>query len=234
MACIYSITNRLDGKRYVGQTVQRPERRFTLHRNQARRGHGHYLHRAMRAHGEEHFVLEVLEQCDVSMLDEREKFWIAELDTFGNGYNLNEGGNSNRRRRHSAETRTLMKERHWSRTSKRQKCIEIIRDANLERVPSEETRQRISEGCRGKIRSKEQRARYSASKLGAKNPMFGKPGPTQKTVAQFTLDGELIATFPSGQVAAASLGKSNGTAIRNCCKGRSASSYGFVWKYMKM
>lgn len=232
MACIYSITNQLDGKRYVGQTVQRPERRFTLHRNQARRGHGHYLHRAMRAHGEEHFVLEVLEQCDVSVLDEREKFWIARLDTFKNGYNLNEGGKGNRGRHHTEEERALMRERHWSRTSKRETCIEKIREANTELLKSEETRRRISIGNRGKTRSSEQRERYSRSKLGAKNPMFGKPGPTQKTVAQFTFEGELVATFPSGQAAAASLGKSNATAIRNCCQGRSTSSYGFVWKYV--
>lgn len=95
MRYIYVIRCLLDEKLYVGQTVQQPERRFALHWNQARRGHGHYLHRAMRAHGEEQFECHIIEQCSDEQADDREKYWIGELGTLdpARGYNLESGGN---------------------------------------------------------------------------------------------------------------------------------------------
>ncbi len=52
-------------------------------------------------------------------------------------------------------------------------------------------------------------------------------------VAQYTLNGEYITTYPSMTIAAISIGKTSrfSSNISACCKGVVKSSHGYVWKY---
>lgn len=54
-----------------------------------------------------------------------------------------------------------------------------------------------------------------------------------KEVMQYTLDGELVATYTSTVQAALAIGKpkSAKSSIANCCRGLTKSSYSFIWKY---
>lgn len=52
-----------------------------------------------------------------------------------------------------------------------------------------------------------------------------------KKVVQMTLDGEVVAVFPSTMEVQRQLGFSNGN-ISNCCVGRVPHVYGFKWKYV--
>lgn len=86
---VYSITNTINGKMYIGQTVQEVSRRFHRHRT------GPYaIGNAIRKYGEENFKIDILfNSYDVDMLNEAEKELIASYDTmYPNGYNLMEGG----------------------------------------------------------------------------------------------------------------------------------------------
>lgn len=91
---IYLITNQINEKRYVGQTVKGLKRRFLQHINDARSGSGIYLHRAIRKYGEDRFTISLLatakEREDLNRLEE---FWIKFLNTRSpNGYNSTDGG----------------------------------------------------------------------------------------------------------------------------------------------
>lgn len=55
-----------------------------------------HIKRAIHKYGKEHFRIELIEECDPKLLDEREIYWIAYYNSHYNGYNLTEGGNSNR------------------------------------------------------------------------------------------------------------------------------------------
>ena len=91
---VYKITNRLNGKIYVGQTKQPIEKRFMQH-SQANSPLG----QAMRQCGLENFTIEIIEYCETQAeVNEREKFWIKELNCkLPNGYNISNGfGSSNR------------------------------------------------------------------------------------------------------------------------------------------
>ncbi len=109
-SCIYCITNDVNGKRYIGQTV---DYRSRLSNHIAKlKGNRHvnvYLQRAWNKYGEEAFTFKVIELCDSSRLDEREQYYIKLFKTFsdeGEGYNLNTGGA--KYRKHSRHVRSKM------------------------------------------------------------------------------------------------------------------------------
>lgn len=91
---IYCITNDVNGKQYVGKTTNTIEKRFEEHIKDSTRSRCEKrpLYDAMNKYGIEHFSVSQLEECDLSILEEREKYWINELNTFHNGYNATHGG----------------------------------------------------------------------------------------------------------------------------------------------
>ncbi len=93
---IYLITNLVNGKYYVGQTIRDcPRKRFRQHCIDARRGSPSSLHRAMREFGVEKFTFVVVETAsDKKQLDVFEKLWIEKLDSMNPsvGYNRCSGG----------------------------------------------------------------------------------------------------------------------------------------------
>lgn len=91
MVGIYKITRIETGKAYIGQTND-IERRFIEHKSNK----SHFdtaIDKAILKHGADAFTYEIIEECAVEQLDEREKYWIDFYNTFhGFGYNCNEGG----------------------------------------------------------------------------------------------------------------------------------------------
>lgn len=102
---IYLLTCTVTGKQYVGKTKRKLGRRITEHKRDSSRNRPGIDH-AIFVHGWENFTVEVLETCPVEKLDEREIFWIRELNTKApHGYNLTDGGDGGRGCSPSAETR---------------------------------------------------------------------------------------------------------------------------------
>lgn len=93
MIGIYKITNRINGRCYIGQSSD-IEYRFAEHKRQYNyQGCAHYhLYKAFRKYGLDNFDFSVIEECEQSLLNEREKFWIKHYDSFKNGYNMTLGG----------------------------------------------------------------------------------------------------------------------------------------------
>ena len=95
MIGIYKISNMVNGKCYIGQSVN-IYKRWNNHKcacyNSNAHEYNYYIYRAMRKYGIENFTFEIIEECTQELLNEREKFWIAYYDSFKNGYNETEGG----------------------------------------------------------------------------------------------------------------------------------------------
>lgn len=91
---IYKITNKVNGKSYIGQTRYTVEFRWRQHQYKKDNS---YFHNAIHKYGVENFIVETIEECNVEDLNSREIFYIAKYDTFNNGYNLTIGGDGNRR-----------------------------------------------------------------------------------------------------------------------------------------
>lgn len=91
MPYIYKISNDVNGLVYVGQTVFSVNERLKEHIYDSKRDNSEF-HKAIRDIGEEHFKIEILEECPIERLNEREVFWISYYNSFYCGYNSTHGG----------------------------------------------------------------------------------------------------------------------------------------------
>ena len=88
MVGIYKITNKINQKSYIGQSVN-IESRWLTHKHDS---HNIELKQDIESLGLCNFTFEVLEECEANELDIKEKYWIAYFDSFYNGYNKTLGG----------------------------------------------------------------------------------------------------------------------------------------------
>ena len=109
---IYKITNKVNGKVYIGQSIRPIEQRFQRHINDAVNNilDTHFA-RAIRKYGKENFYIELVETCNnQTELNLREQYWIRKYDSINNGYNETDatskcGGNT-----YMSKTENEMKE----------------------------------------------------------------------------------------------------------------------------
>lgn len=109
---IYKITNNVNGKVYIGQTIQTIKERFYQHYatkcsdsvlNMA-------IHRAINKYGKSNFTIEVIEEVDKDSLNDREKFWIEYYNSYNNGYNSTRGGQDSSTHCKELDTDSIIKE----------------------------------------------------------------------------------------------------------------------------
>jgi group I intron endonuclease len=87
LGIIYCYTNKLNGKKYIGQTIC-PQKRKASHKHEAlTRKYENHFHRAIRKYGWDVFEYEVLSECEPEHLNEMETYFILEMQTHKTGYN---------------------------------------------------------------------------------------------------------------------------------------------------
>ena len=98
MGIIYCYTNRINGKKYVGQTIN-PEQRYNAHKsnyqNPNNTEYNSLIHKAFRKYGFDNFTYEILVKDidDISVLNELEIYYIKKFNCqTPNGYNVEDGG----------------------------------------------------------------------------------------------------------------------------------------------
>lgn len=87
---IYITTNRINGKRYIGQRKYDRTGKWKDYL-----GSGIYLKNAINKYGKENFTKEIIEECETKdKLNEQEKYWISFYDAVNNEnfYNISNGG----------------------------------------------------------------------------------------------------------------------------------------------
>lgn len=91
MGYIYKIINNVNDKVYIGKTTTTLENRWWHHKSDYLQYDWH-LYKAMRKYGIDNFYMQLVEECNDDIINEREKFWIKEYNSYKNGYNETEGG----------------------------------------------------------------------------------------------------------------------------------------------
>ena len=87
MGCIYSITNKINGKIYIGQTIDFKKRKKDHICNANDNKINTHLYISMRKYGIDYFKFEIIEDnIEESKLNEREIYYIKKYDTYHKGY----------------------------------------------------------------------------------------------------------------------------------------------------
>lgn len=93
-AIIYLVTNKINGKQYVGFTGRNLDRRISEHSAKVSYGSQCYFHNALRKYGVDAFDWDVIFEHDDAdfTLKVMEPYYIEWFDTLENGYNSTPGG----------------------------------------------------------------------------------------------------------------------------------------------
>lgn len=237
MGVIYLRTCLANGKRYVGQTtdLKRRERQWKC----LKWRYGNQLLTDDRnKYGLNNFKLEILEECENDKLDELETTYIEKYNTiYPNGYNSDSGGKINFK--HSEETKKKISDSN-KKVTKSDKIIEILKknafkkgnkpwNKDFKGCFSEDTKKKMSDSAKGRKRSEESIKKQSESTKG----MWVNRGDLSKIVYQYSIDGKLIAKYPSRNEAARQTGF-NKAHIGNCCNGLLKTFKGYRWSYVPL
>ncbi len=154
MGIIYLLENKINGKIYVGQTIDFVKRMKTHKYSDL------CIDEAIRKHRIENFKITLME-CSEKYLDWMEQEWIKEMNSLTpNGYNIDTGGHEGKHR--SEETKKKISEAKKGN-----------KNPMFRKVFSEETRRKMSMSRRGVILSEETKQRMSKARIGTH--------PSQKT-----------------------------------------------------
>lgn len=204
MGYIYKITNQINGKMYIGKTEDTIEERLKGHYRDYKkpRCEKRPLYDAMNKYGIENFIIEEVEYVALNEnLAEREQYWIEYYDTFHNGYNATKGGDGKRLLDYDLIIKTYQELQNEKETAKQCNC-----DVTTVR----------------KI------LRANNIEIKTSGQVLSQP------IDQYDLQGNFIQTLASSAEASrlVAKGKSGEAShIRDACKGKRKTAYGYIWKF---
>lgn len=229
MIGIYRITNRINGKFYIGQSKD-VAYRIKQHNFEANDpnnlAYNTPLHQDIREYGWDNFFSEVLLECEPSELSLKEQELISAAQILSKDliYNKRNDFIVQKIGQFTLEGKLV---KIWNSTKELRDCG-IIETGN------------ILKACRGVIKSSigylwrlvedENDAKNQEKILRTTNM---KIGAQRREIIQYDLiTHAIIKQHPSGRAAAFALGKKSGTSpILNTCKGKQRQAYGYGWAY---
>lgn len=231
---LYCHTNKINGKKYIGISVQSPSRRWR------KNGEGYdgcpKFYQAIQKYGWNNFDHEILlTELTQQEANEKEKEYIAKYDTIKNGYNILAGGFDK-----SANGDIIFQTKPVNQYSLDKKLIKTWDSVtDIERV-LKINHSSISAVCRReRITSYGYIWRYTndcddINDIVIKTTycQHNMKNAQQRPINQYDFQGNLIKQWKSINEASQSFDKVN-TAISNCCdrRGKTKSAYGYQWRY---
>jgi len=227
--CVYIHTNKINGKKYVGQTCQKVSCRW-------RNGSGYraniYFFRSINSYGWDNFSHEII--ADGLSLEEANKLETELIQKhnslYPNGYNILSGGDN---RTIPDSVKEKIRNAHIGKTHLcSEETKQKISNANKGRVMSAESRENMSKGQTGKKYSEETKKKRSEQLKrewanGVRKPN-GIPSPNRKPITATNIKtGE---TFNFEYITQASeILNVKRTDISSCLSGRQQSAHGYIF-----
>lgn len=173
-AHIYMVTNKLNGKQYVGQSI--------VERNKV--GHGQLIKLSYDKYGKDNFTYNPICKniTNRNTLNYLERFWIKVTDScYPNGYNIEEGGSTKGEVAQSTKQklREINKGKILSEETKKKISTSLKGEKNpfFGKTHTLESRTKITSASIGRIVviTEAQKKKLSIANSGARNGMYGKP-----------------------------------------------------------
>ena len=236
---IYIIENKVDGKKYIGQTIGF-KKRFKHHRISLR-GNKHrnpHLQHAWNKYGEDNFKFIEFFPCEREKFGYWELYFVRMFNSLDQkkGYNIHIPDGKGRGFTISEETRKRMGDASRGKNN-----------ANYGKVMSQEQRKKISDTLKGGKLSPETIAKISGKnnhnygRTGAKHPLFGKSPSLERRinasrawgVTPFAAykDGSKIGEYDTQAQCGRELGIRQ-SGVSGCLSGRYKSSKGYTFVYL--
>ena len=213
---VYKITNNVNGKVYIGQSINIKNRWkdhiYALNRNDSSCT---LLQRAWNKYKQNNFCFEILELCSEEELDDVEIKYIELYDSINNGYNIEKGGNENKRL--SEETRQKLS------ASAKERLSDPTKNPMYDKHHTDETKVKISASKKGRPLSEETKKKLSEVRIGH-------PGYNKNLMPVYCVELDRIFVCASE---AAKILNIDGTNILPCCRhdyGRKTCG-GYHWEF---
>jgi len=130
---IYKITNKENGLIYIGCTINSLEKRFGEHLSRCFTSeYKSKLYNSMKKYGQENFIIELVEECELDVIYETERKYIEQYDSYNNGLNSTIGGEGCLGYTHSSEIREKISENTKNGNSHKGKTYEELYGDNAE------------------------------------------------------------------------------------------------------
>lgn len=254
MGYIYLITNKSNGKRYVGQTIHEDiETRWNQHRKMKKTMLGQYIYNAYVKHGIENFDFKIICICFDEACNALETHYIQKFNTLApDGYNLRAGGNNSKH--HEVSKELMRKNRRgkgtgivYSEEMRRERSQRVRGESNPNygKSISDEQKKKISDRMKQIWEEKKKNGftqtdkvktalaegnRKRWEKFNTENPKPEKIGKCQK-VALIDGTGNILEEFDSIAIASSKY-KIQSSKISAVCRGERNQCYGYKWKYV--
>jgi hypothetical protein len=167
---------------------------------------------------------EILEYVDnISLLNEREKYWLEYFDAANNPLFYNKTNKSSgSSTEESKKLISLKMKNHPSITNNKERNKKI----SMSLINNKERNKKISNGLKNKPKSDIHKKNMSKPKPIGFNDKL------KKEIIQMDVSGNIINIYSSLTEASIKTGF-NLQAINNCVLGKTKSSFGYLWKYSK-
>jgi len=243
MIGIYTITNIVDNKIYVGESININSRLYNHLRMLKNNKHSNtHLQNSYNLYGENNFKFEILEECNKELNKSQENYWCNMLNTHDRnyGFNLRLTAPDN----HYKVTDDIKNKISIKNKGKQfklgWKCPEDVKikisKSNIGRKCTIEFKEKCSKRMKNHKFSKETLLKISKSvsisKKGIKFSDVHKKKLSalhKKPILQYSLDDVFIREWESAlSTKEFGFGPSN---VTQCCKGNFKQHLGFIWKY---
>jgi group I intron endonuclease len=240
MGYIYLVTNKVNGKQYVGQTIcDDIEKRWKCHKNVDKNTLGRYLYNAYTKHGIENFDFKVICVCFDEDCDRYEEDYIQKFGTIvPDGYNLRAGGNNSK---HHPETLKKMSEALKGRKpppiteetrKKKSESMKGIKNPNYGKPMSEEQKKKLSDSHKARKFQRNDSKPIVMHSNSLKNLDKGRQS-LRREVSQYSIEGVFIAKYKNLTEAANAVNGSKSSINKVCNENnlKYTSHKGYIWKY---
>ena len=247
---LYKITNKINGKIYIGQTINSIGKRW---HNHCRKNHGcSAISNAIRKYSKENFTIEEIGGANSqSELNYRGWLLIHNLNSKApNGYNLKEGGGS-KGKFHQSVVEKMKKQRNteiyknkqskkaicrWNNLTSEEKCTKIKKLKEMRNDPKaidalkEHNNKQWSDTVYRKKMSKLSKDRWAEKEYRIK--FTGHNNPNSKKIICDELGICFVSIIDAGKYIDEKdyLNKSKG--INACCVGKQKTAHGYFWRYI--